>query len=156
MSDPREFALQLAVVAERLDERSVRAVERMEAACARLERDVGSAAAALAGERMRFAAGEQAASTARLRLTWMALAALVLAALVVVAGCAFAVAAARAELASLDRDAALVRAINAADVTVCGERLCARVDGSRGEPLAEYQPIAPRQPSRTIARPDRR
>src|SRR5690606_39038640 len=137
--DPREFAHQLAVVAERLDERSVRAVERMEAACVAMEREVGAAAGALASERTRFAAAGLSASDARLRLASLATGAMLLAALIAMGASAFTVASARSGLAAIEREAALVRAINAADVTLCGDRLCARVEGSPGEPPAEYQ-----------------
>ena len=66
--DPREFALQLAVVLERLDERSTQAVSRVEAACAALERESAAAARALAVEREQLADDQLPGSRRLLRL----------------------------------------------------------------------------------------
>ena len=142
-ADPREFALQLAVIAERLDERSAQAVVRVEAASARLEREATGAAHALAAERRQAATAQQLAAQSHIRLLWIASAGLLVGALVAVAGATFAVASAKRELASIARDQALLQAIYAADVTLCGDRLCARVVHA-GEEAGEYHPIAPR------------
>ncbi|MGH8083444.1 MAG: relaxation protein, partial [Lysobacter sp.] len=37
----------------------------------------------------------------------------------------------------------LLRAYNQADVKLCGERLCARIDG-QGQRQGDYAPVAPR------------
>lgn len=146
--DLREFALQLAAVAERLDERSARAVARVEAASAVLECEAAAAAAAaraLASEREQAATAPRPRVQPGARLVWIASAAVLAGALVAVAGAALAVASAKRELASITRDQVLLEAIGAADVTLCGERLCARVERPDGpDEAAEYRPVAPR------------
>lgn len=144
--DPREFALQLAAVAERLDERSARAVARVEAASAGLEREAAAAARALAAERGQVATAQRLAAQARIRLLWITSAGMLAGALVAVAGALFAVASAQRELASIARDQALLDAINTADVILCGDRLCARIERVGGMPgeAVDYRPIAPR------------
>lgn len=139
--DPREFALQLAVVADRLDERSVLAVERVEAAGAAIAREAGEAARALAAERGRIAAARQAEEASRLRLLWIASAALLVGALVAVAGSALAVASARRELGGIRRDQMLLGVINDADVVLCDGRLCARLESS-DQAGPEYRRVA--------------
>lgn len=142
--DPREFALQLAVVLERLDERSTQAVSRVEAACAALEHESATAAQALAVERRQLAAAQHAAIGSRLRLLWTASVALLLSAVVAVAGASLAVASANRELGTIHRDQALLQAINGADITLCGDQLCARVAAKEGEGVAGYRRIVPR------------
>ena len=140
-TDPREFALQLAAVAERLDERSARAVARVEAASAVLEREAAAAARSLAIGRGQAATAPQPGA----RLIWIVSAGMLAGALVAVAGAALAVTSAKRELASITRDQVLLEAISVADVTLCGDRLCARVeraDGPGGE--TDYRLIAPR------------
>lgn len=130
--DPREFALQLAVVAERLDQRSALAVARVEAAGTALEQTLSNAG--------------RATLQARMRLLWIASIGLLLGALVAVAGATFALTSAKRELAAITRDQALLEAINAADLTLCGDRLCARVEPG-DQPLDArdtYLRIAPR------------
>lgn len=139
--DPREFALQLAVVADRLDERSAQAVGRLEAACVAVEREAGAAARALAAERGQVAKARQAAEAARLRLLWITSIALLVGALVAVAGAAIAVASAKRELDAVQRDQALLNAINGADVALCDGRLCARLDPSDRE-ASGYRRVA--------------
>lgn len=142
--DPREFALQLAVVLERLDERSVQAVARVEAACAALERDSAAAARALAAERSQVASSRHAADRSRLRLLWIASIALLAGALVALAGALLAVASAKREVDAIHRDQALLQAINDADITLCGDRLCARLSDGEAPAAPGYRQIAPR------------
>lgn len=143
--DPHEFALQLAVVLERLDERSIRAVSRVEAACAALKRDSAAAARGLAAERGRIAGNLYAADRSRLRLLWIASVALLAGALVALAGASLAVASAKRELDSIHHDQMLLDAINGADITLCGDRLCARLlDAEAAEAAPGYRRIAPR------------
>lgn len=132
--DPREFALQLAVVAGRLDERSTRAVEQLERTSADFRREVTSATNTLGAERTRAAVAQAAAVESRMRVLWIASAALLIGAVVAVAGATLALASAKRELASISRDQRLLQAINAADLTLCGDRVCARVE--TGEPYA--------------------
>lgn len=141
--DPREFALQLAVVAERLDERSAHAVGRVEKTCAAFERSAAEAARALAAERSQAASDRHAAREVRGRMLRIASAGLLAGALVATAGALWSVASAKRALASIHRDQALLHAINAADVTLCGEGLCARLEPGEGAG-PEYRKIAPR------------
>lgn len=142
-TDPREFALQLAVIAQRLDERSAFAVERVEAVGASLQQEAANAARFLAGERQRIADDGRAAVASRLRLLRIASAALFAGALFALAGAALALHSARRELASLQRDGALLGAIERADLVLCGERLCARVEGATTGDDG-YRPVAAR------------
>ena len=141
--DPRELALQLAVVVERLDERSAHSVSRLEQACAAFERSAAEAAKVLATERSRAADDRHAAGEARNRMLWVASAGLLAGALVATAGAMWAVGSAKRELASVHRDQALLDAINSADVTRCGDGLCARLEPGVGAE-GEYRRIAPR------------
>lgn len=140
-TDPREFALQLAVIAARLDERSARAVQRVEAASAELGRQAASAAQALARERREAATIQQKVVESRIRVLMVASAALLVGALVAVAGASLAVSSAQRELDALGQDRGLLQAIDRADLTLCGERLCARVEGAGS---GDYRPIAAR------------
>ncbi|MEN1960951.1 hypothetical protein WCE41_11570 [Luteimonas sp. MJ246] len=142
----REFALQLAVIAQRLDERSAFAVERVEAAAATLERQGASAARTLEAERNRSASTQQGAAAARARLPWIASIVLLAGTLVAAIGTTLAVASAKRELVALNRDRELLQAINTADLTLCGDRLCARLErGAVGEGEGgEYRPVAAR------------
>ena len=126
--DPREFALQLAVVLQRLDDRSEGAVARVEAACDALGQTSRSAAQALGAERQKLATALGAAATSRLRLQWLVSAALLVAAALAALGASLAVASAQRELAAVAADRELLEAIGRADVSLCGERLCARVE----------------------------
>lgn len=139
--DPREFALQLAVVSERLDERSALAAQRMEQASVHLEQRASDAVKHLAAECARVGAAHESAIQARGRMFWMLSVALLAGAFMAAAWAAFAVGSARRELASLQRDRTLTHAINQADLTLCGDRLCARIEGSGGDAGA-YRPIA--------------
>src|SRR5690606_27759473 len=103
-TDPREFALQLAVIAARLDERSARAVQRVEAASAELGRQAASAAQALARERREAATIQQKVVESRIRVLMVASAALLVGALVAVAGASLAVSSAQRELDALGQD----------------------------------------------------
>lgn len=141
--DPREFALQLAVVSERLDERSALATQRMEQASLHLEQRASDAVKHLAAECARVGAAHQAATQARGRLFWMLSVALLAGAFAAAAWATLAVGSARRELATLQRDHTLTHAINQADLTLCGDRLCARIEGEGGAAGA-YRPIAPR------------
>lgn len=145
-TDPRELALQLAVIVQRLDERSAWAVERVEAAGAALQREAVSATHALAAERSRIASLQQSAAAARIRLLWIASIGLLAGALVAIAGAVFAVASAKRELASLSLDQTLLQAVNTADLILCGDRLCARVEsGEAGMGVdGKYHPVAAR------------
>lgn len=127
--DPREFALQLAVVAERLDERSTRAVERVEAVATSFVAEVARVREATVDELTRAAAAQQASERARLRVSRIVSLGLVAAALLATAAAIVTLGSARRELASISRDQALLDAINSADVTSCDGRLCARIDG---------------------------
>lgn len=143
--DPREFALQLAVVLERLDERSTQAVARVEAACVALEREFAAAAHALAVEHGQLAAARHAAAGSRIRLLWTASIALLVGASVAVAGASLAVASAKRELGAIQRNQTLLNAINSADVTLCNGRLCARVEvGDGAEVSGGYRRVLPR------------
>lgn len=143
--DPREFALQLAVVADQLDERSAQAVGGLEVACAAIERETRVAARMLAAECGHVAAVLHAAEASRLRLLRVASVALLIGAIVAVAGAALAVESARRELDAIQRDQTLLRAINGADVRLCEEQLCARfVDVGSVSPASGYRQIAPR------------
>lgn len=125
-TDPRELALQLAVIAQRLDERSAFAVERVEAAGAALQHAATTAAAS------------------RARDIRMMSAALLVGALIALVGTGLALDSARRELASIQRDRALLQAINSADLSLCGDRLCARVEGAAA---GDYMPVAARAPA---------
>jgi len=149
--DPREFALQLAVVSERLDERSARATQRMELASLQLEQRTAEAVDRMAAECARVAATHQAATEARARMQWVLSAGLLAAALAAAAWASVAVGSARRELAAIQRDQTLTQAINRADLTLCGDRLCARLDGGGDGPgvgqgedpsPGAYRPIA--------------
>ena len=139
--DPREFALQLAVVSERLDERSALATQRMEQASLHLEQRATDAVNHLAAECARLGASHEAATKARMRMFWMLSVALLAGAFLAAAWATIAVGSARRELASLQRDNTLTQAINQADLTLCGDRLCARIEGGGGDAGA-YRPIA--------------
>ena len=144
--DPREFALQLAVVAERLDERSTRAVERVEAVAAAFVAEVERMREATVNELSRAAAAQQASERARLRMSRIVSRSLAAAALFATAATIFTVGSARRELASICRDRALLDAINNADVTSCDGRLCARIDGQTLDGDADgYRRIALRK-----------
>lgn len=138
---PREFALQLAVVSERMDERSVRAAERMEQASRHLEQRADQAVKQMAAECTRVGTAHRAASEARARMLSILSAALLASALVATAGATFALGSARRELASIQREHTLTHAINQADLALCGDRLCARFEGE-GREAGAYQPIA--------------
>ena len=141
--DPREFALQLAVVAERLDERSARAVERVESVAAAFAEEAARARDAMATERTHAAAVHRASELARMRTSRVVSIGLAVLALFALGGTAVGVAEARRELASITRDQALLDAINRADVTLCDGRLCARIDGDRREGDADgYRRVA--------------
>ena len=140
--DPREFALQLAVVSERLDERSALATQRMEQASLHLEQRATDAVNHLAAECARLGASHEAATQARTRMFWMLSVALLAGAFLAATWATIAVGSARRELASLQRDNTLTQAINQADLTLCGDRLCARVEGSGGGDAGAYRPIA--------------
>ncbi|MBD7987971.1 hypothetical protein H9645_08005 [Luteimonas sp. Sa2BVA3] len=142
-TDPREFALQLAAVAARLDERSAQAVEQVEAASAALARQGATAAQALAVERTQVVAAGHQAHVARVRWVWLASAALLLGSLVAITGAGLALDSARRELDAIHRERALLQTINGADLSVCGERLCARIEGSAA---GDYRPVAARLP----------
>ncbi|MGY1458153.1 hypothetical protein ACW5F0_05820 [Luteimonas sp. A534] len=139
--DPREFALQLAVVSERLDERSALAAERMELASVHLEQRTAEAVKHMAAECTRVGTAHRAATEARVRMLWMLSAGLLAATLAAAAVAASAVGSARRELAAIQRDQTLTHAINQADLTLCGGRLCARIEGEGGD-TAAYRPIA--------------
>ena len=139
--DPREFALQLAVVSDRLDERSALATQRMGQASLHLEQRASEAVDHLAAECARMGATHEAATQARVRMFWTLSVALLAGAFVAAVWATLAVGSARRELASLQRDHTLIHAINQADLTLCGERLCARIDGGVGDAGA-YRPIA--------------
>ncbi|MBB6600013.1 hypothetical protein [Luteimonas sp. MC1825] len=144
--DPREFALQLAVVAGRLDERSTRAVEHLERTSAEFRREVTAAASMLGAERRRAAAAQAAAGVSGYRHLWIASAALLFGALVAVAGATLALSSARREIDAMGRDLVLLEAVNAADLTLCGERLCARVERPQGrDDDRGYQAVALRR-----------
>lgn len=143
--DPREFALQLALVAERLDERSARAVSRVETACAGLEQDVARAVRALADERERIVSAGRAAAGGRDRAVRLASAGLLAAALASVPAAWFAVESARREMGQLRQDRALLQAIDRSDLTLCGDGLCARLEGGEGSGAGgPYRPVARR------------
>lgn len=139
--DPREFALQLAAVSERLDERSALATQRMELASLHLEQRAVDAVNHLAAECARVGAANAAATQASARMFWMLSVALLAGAFLAAAWATLAVGSARRELAGLQRDHALTHAINRADLTLCGDRLCARIEGGGGDAGA-YRPIA--------------
>lgn len=144
--DPREFALQLAVVAGRLDERSARAVEQLERTSADFRREVTSAASTLGAGRAQAAVAQAAAVESRMRPLWIASVALLIGAVVAVAGAALALASAKRELASIRRDQVLLDAVNAADLTLCGDRLCARLErrARSADDAPRYQAVARR------------
>ncbi|MFZ5656741.1 MAG: hypothetical protein ACOY37_06755 [Pseudomonadota bacterium] len=179
-----ERTLQLAVVAERLDERSEAAVQATE----RAAQEVSSAAARLSGvgeraghdavqaitrdaavhlQQAAMAAFAQAraaldahalrvreldasvqascSALARSHRRWLVVAPalLLVGSLLAVIGTAAWVAKARADVAAHRRDAAILAALQRSDVALCGDVLCARVEGSR---LAGgYRKIAPRK-----------
>lgn len=143
--DPREFALQLAVVSERMDERSALAAERMEQASLHLEQRANAAVKHLAAQCERVADVHRAATEARTRMLWILSAGMLAGALVASAVATFAVGSARRDLAVIERDQTLLQAINRADLTLCGGRLCARLAGE-GQGAANYQPVALRPP----------
>ncbi|MFZ5656509.1 MAG: hypothetical protein ACOY37_05555 [Pseudomonadota bacterium] len=118
---------------------------------------VGDAAAA-SREHLAQAATDAARASEALRMatdallrqrrlwTWTAPLALLIGSLLAVGGAAYAVMHSRAQVERHRIEAALLRAYNEADVTLCGERLCANVDprargvGERGQ----YRPVKPR------------
>src|SRR5690606_27819997 len=128
-----------AVVSERMDERSALAAERMERASVHLEQRAAEAVKHMAAECTRVGTTHRAAAEARVRMLWILSAALLAAALVAAAGAALAVGSARRELASIQRSHTLTHAINQADLTLCGDRLCARFED---EGNGAYRPIA--------------
>lgn len=137
--DPREFALQLAVVSERLDERSALATQRMEQAGLHFEQRASDAVNHLAAACARVGAVHEAATQARVRMAWMLSVVLLVGAFAAAVWATLAVGSARRELASLQRDHTLTHAINQADLTLCGDRLCARFED---EGNGAYRPIA--------------
>ncbi|MBJ6980231.1 MULTISPECIES: hypothetical protein [unclassified Luteimonas] len=141
--DPREFALQLAIVAERLDERSARAVQRVEAVAAAFAAEVARMSDALAIDNARAVAAQQASMRTRMRASRMVSGSLLVVAVLAAAAAGVTVASAYRELGSVARDQALLDAINRADVTSCDGRLCARIDGdARGVDADGYRRIA--------------
>lgn len=145
--DPREFALQLAVVAERLDERSAHAVARVEAASAAVTRDVTRAVDALTAEQARAASGREAEVVARARALRFAAIGLAVVGLLAVVAPTMAVWVVQRDLATRQPDQALLDAISQADVVLCDGRLCARFDPEgQGMDATGYRPVAPRPP----------
>lgn len=127
--DPRELALQLAIVAERLDERSARAVHRVEAVAAAFAAEVARMSEALATDNARAVAAQQASMRMRVRTSRMVSGSLLVVAVLAAVAAGVTVASAYRELGTVARDQALLDAINRADVTSCDGRLCARIDG---------------------------
>lgn len=141
--DPRELALQLAIVAGRLDERSARAVQRVEAVAASFAAEVARMSDAVRTDSARVAAAQHASLHTRMRASPMISGGLFVAAVLAAAAALFTVASAQRDLASIARDQDLLEAINRADVTSCGGRLCARLDGDRrGGDADGYRRIA--------------
>ena len=126
--DPREVALQLAIVAERLDERSARAVQRVEAVSSEFAAEVARLSDAMAAGTARAAAAQQASMRTRMRASRMVSGGLVAVAVLAVAAAGVMVASAHRELGLVAREQALIDAVNRADVTFCDGRLCARID----------------------------
>jgi type II secretory pathway component PulL len=182
-----ERTIELAVVAQALDERSERATVGLEKAT----RDMAAAAAQFGqlGDRIAGEATQAIARQAQERIdeaVATALAAstsafdahasrvrelegalqcrtdalagwqrrwLMAVPAIVLAGCALAVAGtlawtgqARREAERYRIEADLLRAYNAADVTLCGGRLCARIDAAGRVDRRGYRPVAPREP----------
>lgn len=183
----KSLALQLAVVAERLDQRSEAAVQRVEQTGAALDQraqwfgsssgnfahevsqalqqqsgDIVSRGLAASMERFnaQVAAGAQAAADAaqalererlalaRERRTWIWLGsgALLAGSVLAVGSAAYAVSSSREQVERNRVEAGLLQAINRADVTLCGERLCANVEdaGTRFGERKQYRPVEPR------------
>lgn len=90
---------------------------------------------------MRLGTVHEAATQARARMFWILSVGLLAGAFVAAAGATLAVGSARRELAAIQRDQTLTHAINQADLTLCGGRLCARIEGEGGDTGA-YRPIA--------------
>lgn len=73
--------------------------------------------------------------------TWTAPIALIAGSLLAVGAAAYAVADARSQVQRHRIEAELLRAYNRADVTLCGDRLCANVD-PRARGVGRYRPVA--------------
>jgi hypothetical protein len=133
-------------VAERLDERSAQAVEQLERTAAAFRNEVSAAGSAFEAGRRSAADAQAATIESRRRSLSIASAGLLIGALVAVAGATLAVASARRELASIGRDQSLLNAINSADLTLCGERVCARIEPDSHAASADgaYRTVAPR------------
>lgn len=142
--DPREFALQLAIVAERLDERSARAVRRVETVADEFAAEVARMSNAMATGAAREAAAQQASMRTRMQASRMVSGSLLAVAVLAVAAAGVVVASAHRELGRVAREQAVIEAVNRADVTFCDGRLCARIDGDTrdGGDVDGYRRIA--------------
>lgn len=105
-----------------------------------------SAEAARAGETLR--ASSAALGRQRHWWAWSAPLALVVGSVLAVGAAGYAVVSSREQVARHRIEAALLRAYNRADVTLCGERLCANVEpgGERYGAQRQYRPVRPRRP----------
>jgi hypothetical protein len=185
--DLKELIVTLAAVADRLDQRSESAVQRVERTGATLHqsadrlgsntqafaRDVLQAIEKHSGEAIARGTGQaveqcnaqlrNAAQTAtasareldqmrdamrRERRTWVWLVsgALIVGSMLSVGAAGYAVTTSKRQVERNRIEADLLRAYNAADVTLCGGKLCANVDisGARSGDQKQYRPVKPR------------
>ncbi len=186
--DLGRFITQLAVIAERLDQRSSVAVERVELSARGMEgsarqlsgqgeefiREVAQALQQRAGEIVGQGLGgamerinreldeasrkagqaAQALEQERQRLQrerktwlWLGAGALLTGSVLAIGASTYAVMHGRQQVKQYQLEAALLRAYNQADVTLCdGERLCANVEdkGERYGPREQYRVVEPR------------
>lgn len=91
---------------------------------------------------------EQRKALNRERRSWLALglSALLIGSLLAIGAAVYAVRQSRQEIARNQIEARLLQAINQADVTLCGERICANVDTAapRAGSTQQYLPVKPR------------
>ncbi|HEY4529488.1 MAG TPA: hypothetical protein VIG97_04040 [Luteimonas sp.] len=144
--DAREVALQLAIVAERLDERSARAVQRVEVVADEFAAEVARMSDAMAAGTERAAAAQLASMHTQMQASRVVSGGLLVAAVLAVAVAGAMVVSAHRELGLVAREQAMIEAVNRADVTFCNGRLCARVDGdTHGGDAHGYLQIALRR-----------
>ncbi len=92
--------------------------------------------------------GAEALQRQRSLWLWTAPLALLVGSAIAAGAAAYAVTSSRAEVERHRIEAALLRAYNRADVTLCGERLCANIDerGARFGERGQYRPVEARTP----------
>lgn len=112
------------------------AIKPLSAQLAATTRMAQQGAEGLARERQNLA-------KARATWVWTGGAALLVGSLLAAGGATYAVVQSRAELQKNRADTALLKAINMADVTLCGDRLCANIDAKGSDKRGDgpYRPV---------------